>query len=212
MKTVRDINKTLFQLAEPQQGLFTAQQAEEAGFIRTNHAYHVKNGNWIREERGIYRLALYPDTKDQQRAVYALWSRNRDGEVQGVYSHETALAFHELSDANPSKLHLTVPTSFRRRASAPRVLILHRADLEKKDTQAGPGYRVTTPIRTIEDLLVSGKVSFELIEQAIDEALVRGLITKSELRAVVSGLPERSPFSREITALMKKLQPKGGRQ
>ena len=52
----------------------------------------------------------------------------------------------------------------------------------------------------------------QLIEQAIDEAIARGLITKSELRAIVSELPEKSPFSREIGTVMKKLQPKGGRQ
>src|SRR5207244_1021307 len=97
----RDLNKILFQTAEPQQGLFTAQQAEEAGYLRTNHVYHVKTGDWIREERGIYRLALFPQTRDQQRTTYALWSKNRKGEIQGVYSHETALAHYELSDVNP---------------------------------------------------------------------------------------------------------------
>ncbi len=42
----------LFEVAESQQGFFTAKQAERAGFLNTNHGYHVKAGNWIREGRG----------------------------------------------------------------------------------------------------------------------------------------------------------------
>lgn len=45
------------------------------------------------------------------------------GIPQGVYSHGTSLSLHELSDANPSQLHMTVPISFRRTAGIPRVLV-----------------------------------------------------------------------------------------
>ena len=57
--------------------------------------------------------------------TYALWSQNRRGEVQGVYSHETALAHYELTDLNPSKLHMTVPKGFRRNSELPGILDLH---------------------------------------------------------------------------------------
>ena len=32
----------------------------------------------------------------------------------GVFSHDTALALHELSDALPARAHLTLPASWRR--------------------------------------------------------------------------------------------------
>jgi predicted transcriptional regulator of viral defense system len=36
------------------------------------------------------------------------------GVPQGIYSNETALSLNDLSDLHPSKLHMTVPPSFRR--------------------------------------------------------------------------------------------------
>src|SRR5438105_4613982 len=78
------------------------------------HPYHVQVGNWIREHRGIYRLALFPAADRPDLVLWALWSRNRNEEVEGVYSHHTALRLYDLSDLSPAKLHMTVPTHFRR--------------------------------------------------------------------------------------------------
>ena len=114
-KAVTDI---LFEIAEGQQGYFTAKQAAAAGYQLGSQAHHAKSGNWVRAERGIYRLARFPRSSQEQLVIYALWSRNRAGNPEGVYSHQTALSIHELSDANPAKLHVTVPTTFRRNAKA----------------------------------------------------------------------------------------------
>ena len=56
----REASRRLFEVAEPQQGFFTTKQAKAAGFAENTHPYHVQVGNWIREHRGIYRLALFP--------------------------------------------------------------------------------------------------------------------------------------------------------
>jgi hypothetical protein len=71
----------------------------------------VQVGNWTREYRGIYKLALFPLTDRPQLVLWALWSRNRNDEIEGVYSHHTVLSFYDLSDLNPSKLHMTVRKS-----------------------------------------------------------------------------------------------------
>jgi predicted transcriptional regulator of viral defense system len=107
----------LFAIAESQDGYFTMAQALEAGFARSTHSCHVKAGNWLREHRGIYRLRQYPRTDHGHLVLWSLWSRDRHGVPQGVYSHATALALRDLSDANPSKLHMTVPPAFRRAVS-----------------------------------------------------------------------------------------------
>ena len=49
----------LFAVAESQGGYFTAKQAEESGFDRTNHAYHVRAGNWEREYRVCFRAGAH---------------------------------------------------------------------------------------------------------------------------------------------------------
>lgn len=62
-------------------------------------------------------------------------SRNQEKythEPQGVYSHQTALTLHELTDVMPSRLHMTVPKTFRRGATIPKGLVICRG---------GRGYR-----------------------------------------------------------------------
>ena len=125
----REAQRRLFEIAEAQQGFFTTKQAKAAGFAENTHSYHVKVGNWIREYRGIYRLALFPMAEHPDRVKWALWSRNRNEAPEGVYSHQTALSLYELSDLNPAKLHMTVPAHFRRNSEIPGILGLHYADL-----------------------------------------------------------------------------------
>src|SRR5437879_733252 len=101
----REASRRLFEVAEQQQGFFTTKQAKAAGFAENTHPYHVQVGNWVREHRGIYRLTLFPTTDRPELVLWALWSRNRNEEVERVYSHHTALSLYDLSDLNPSKLH-----------------------------------------------------------------------------------------------------------
>jgi predicted transcriptional regulator of viral defense system len=114
--------------------------------------------------------------------LWSLWSRNRGEAAQGVYSHQTALSLHDLSDVMPAKLHMTVPKSFRRNSEIPRVLVLHFADLPQSDIGAADGVRVTKPMRTILDLLEGGEVPSATLRQALREGLRRGLIRRREIK------------------------------
>jgi predicted transcriptional regulator of viral defense system len=178
---IKNASDALFEIAEGQQGYFTAKQATAAGYQLGSQAHHAKSGNWARVERGIYRLARFPQSAEEQLVIYALWSRNRTGETEGVYSHQTALSIHELSDVNPAKLHLTVPAKFRRRAKAPRILVLHRSTLDKQDVEQRQGFAVTRPLRTIADLVAVESVARDIVEQALKEGRQRGLITAREI-------------------------------
>ena len=171
----------LFAIAEGQGGYFTAKQAVAVGFDRTNHAYHVRCGNWEREHRGIYRLKQYPLSPESDLILWSLWSRDRSDKPQGIYSHETALRIFELSDNMPAKLHMTVPGKFRRGPEIPPILVLHHADIKLSDVEDREGFRVTRPLRTILDLLDEGGLSMDLLKQAFDEAKARGLATSKEI-------------------------------
>ena len=177
-KTAAD---ALFAVAEGQQGYFTSKQATNAGYQLGSQAHHVKSGNWMRVERGIYRLTRFPQSSEEQLVIYALWSRNRAGEPEGVYSHQTALSIHELSDVNPAKLHLTVPAAFRRTAKPPNVLVLHRSNLNPKDIELRQGFAVTRPLRTIADLAVAESTARGLVQQALMEGRRSGVITAREI-------------------------------
>ena len=184
----REASRRLFDIAEQQQGFFTTKQAKGAGFAENTHPYHVQVGNWIREHRGIYRLALFPTADRPDLVLWALWSRNRNEEVEGVYSHQTALSLYDLSDVNPSKLHMTVPIDFRRNSSIPRILVLHYAGLLESDVQIAQGFKFTRPLRTILDVIEAGTIERNFIRQAIRQAVDRGLITRQQIRnAQLSG-------------------------
>ena len=177
----KEAAKRLYEIAEGQLGFFTTKQAKAAGFAENTHPYHVQAENWIREHRGIYRLASFPRGERPDLMLWSLWSRNRGEAGQGVYSHQTALSLHDLSDVMPAKLHMTVPRSFRRNSEIPRVLVLHFAVLPQIDIGVAYGVRVTSRLRTILDLLAGGGMPLETLRQALLEGLRRGLIRRGEI-------------------------------
>ena len=185
---MRQAEESLFAIASSQQGFFTSRQALTAGYTERAHSYHVKIGDWVREQRGIYRLARFPVSPE-------LWSRDRSGVPQGVFSRQTALSLYELSDLNPAQLHLTVPLSFRHHILPPDLPVLHFADLSETDVEHRQGYRLTKPLRTILDLAQDESESRDHLQQALQQALTRGLITRSEI--------QRSPDRQRLETLLK---------
>jgi len=184
----------LYLIAERQQGFFTAAQAVACGYPTSGHVYHLKAGTWRREYRGIYRLVRFPMSDDEQYVLWSLWSRNRLGVPQGVYSHQTALALFELSDLMPKRLHLTVPPDFRRSTSIPEILVLHRGRFAPDEWEERRGYRVTRPLRAVADLLADAAVSKDHLRQALEQGLESGLITRAEFG--------RHPMCGELKDLM----------
>ena len=174
----------LFEIADRQQGFFTAKQAEKCGYARSNFHLRFSSGEWIQEGRGLYRLGHYPTIDRPELILWSLWSRNRQDLPQGVWSHETALDIHELSDVMPAKMHMTVPPTFRRRSEIPKVLCLHHAFLKKSDIEERQGYRVTLPLKTLIDIVEAGTVADNFILQAVHQATERGIILQKELNAL----------------------------
>ena len=171
----------LFEVADRQQGYFTSQQAEECGISRSNFHFRLRSGEWEKSLRGIYRLIRYPVTDRSELVLWILWSRDKKGNSQGVWSHETALDIHEMSDIMPSKMHMTVPLHFRRRVAIPKNLKLHYATLPKSDKEDWQGYQVTTPLRTLLDIIEEGIVPQDQIEQAIRDGIQKGILMLQDL-------------------------------
>ena len=188
----------LYETASKQCGYFTAFQAVKAGFNNSNHEYHLRAGNWIREWRGIYRLTRYPIQEDAHYALWGIWSMNRSEQILGVYSHETALSLFELSDNQPVKLHMTLPRGNRRHGDIPPVLLLHHAEIDEKDCEERNGYRVTKPYRTIIDVVRAGELSPEFICKTVKQALDKGYITQARYKIMVE-LPR---IGRRLQAIM----------
>jgi len=179
-----EASRRLYEIAASQQGYFTTAQACSAGFNDNLHSYHIKNGNWIREYRGIFRLARFPESEYSHLVVWSLWSCDRKGTVQGIYSHETALSLYELSDVNPSKLHMIVPPEFRRTAKIPEILRLHKGIVKEKEYEERQGYKVLKPLPTIIRLINEKTISEEIIIQALRDGMNKGYLMRKQLMDV----------------------------
>ncbi len=177
-RSTREKETALSLIAQEQGGYFSSKQAQSAGYSYSDQNYHTKTGDWTRIYRGVYRLANYPSALRDDLIVMTLLSHDRAGNPQAVVSHETALALHEISDANPSNIDLTVPFSYRKRM--PLGVVLHKAFLKPGDWEQREGYRVTTPLRTILDTARS-QSSWPYLTDAIYDALQKGLVRASQL-------------------------------
>ena len=96
---------------------------------------------------------------------------------------------HQLSDVLPVRLHLTVPPSFRK-APPSTAVVFHKAVLATDDVQEAAGFRITSPQRTLLDVVSEPSFSREQLDKALADAVERGLVQRSWLRAMSRHLPK----------------------
>jgi predicted transcriptional regulator of viral defense system len=173
----------LYEVAASQEGLFTTEQAAEAGFSTQLLLHHIQRGRAARVRRSIYRLVHFPRGDHEDLVTAWLWS-----ERQGIVSHLTALTLHGLSDALPTLLHLTLPASWsRRRFRVPKGVVLHFDDVVVDDrTWVGP-VPTTSVRRTLEDC-ARANLSPDMLHQAVSQAIHRGLVAAEEMGGVAFAL------------------------
>jgi len=123
-------------------------------------------------DRGIFRLPDWPPSPADSLIRSSLWARGK-----GVVSHDSALSAHDIGDANPAEVHLTVPPNFRATAEGVR---LHRGVVPPGDIVERQGFRLTTPLRTLLDI-AAGNLDTDQLATAIRDALQAGLVTRRQL-------------------------------
>lgn len=175
-------------LVVAQRGYFTAAQALRVGYSYQAQKFHIDRGNWQRVDRALFRLPEWPIGDDDHLVRWTLWSGG-----SAVVSHQSALQVHELGDANPSRLHLTVPPGFRR--SDPAV-VLHRATLRGREIEDRDGFRVTSPGRAIVECADAG-IAQELLDGAVADAVRSSSVTVRELRDAAAELSPRAELGVE---------------
>ena len=173
----------LYETASAQDGYFTTRQAADAGYSSQLLLKHIRGGRVARVRRGVYRLVHFPAGEHDELSVAWLWS-----DRAGVFSHHTALALHGLSDVLPAQIHLTLPTDWRRRRfRVPEGVVLHHADVSPRERAWFGPVPVTSPRRTLSDCAREG-VSPELLRQAAQQALRRGIVVQADLAEVARAL------------------------
>lgn len=192
-----EASRQLFTVADGQAGYFTAGQAREAGYSYPLQHFHVRRGNWLRAGRNLYRLRAYPSSSHEQFVWWTFWSLGR-----GIISHQSALDFHRLGDYVSDRIHLTVPRGFRKRLDD---VVLHSAALAARDVEKHPGFRVTTPTRTILDCADSD-LDPDRFEDAVRQSLTSGRIRRKRLAEGMAGLSQRG--RRRLSEALEKISAK----
>ncbi|MGC4804900.1 type IV toxin-antitoxin system AbiEi family antitoxin domain-containing protein [Micromonospora sp. DT233] len=173
------LRRRLFGLAGRQHGFFTAAQAVEVGYSHQAQKHHVDSGNWLRVGRGVFRISEWPAQQFDHLVRLTLWS----GGV-GVVSHASALSAHDLGEVDPGRVHLSVPTRFRRTTAG---TVLHRPLPPEEHIEDRDGYRVTTPSRALAEC-AEARIEQQWLDSAVGDALERGLTTPRRLRDAAAQL------------------------
>jgi predicted transcriptional regulator of viral defense system len=165
----------VFEIAADHYGFLTVEQARDAEVShKTLHAM-VRRGTLEHVSNGLYRVAAISPAPRAQYMEASLWPRG----LQGIISHDSALVLHDLSDVNPTRIHVTVPSRHRILRPVPPLYVVHHADLAANEVEYVEGIPATTPSRTIRDCY-QAHLGPALIRQAVEDAVRRGMISAAQ--------------------------------
>lgn len=167
----------LAELAAENYGYLTTEEVEDAGIDPHRLLEMARRGQIEHRARALYRLPLIPPTPHDAYREATLWPRGSEG----VISHASALDLYGIGDADPARIHLTLPRAHRPRREVPRQYVLHREDLAPEEVRSYEGIPVVTPAKAIRQ---SRKLGPELLRGAIEDGLRQGLLPQAEAEAL----------------------------
>jgi predicted transcriptional regulator of viral defense system len=165
----------LADLAADQYGFVSQHDARELGIQPMTLIRMSEHGTLERRGHGLYRLRYFPVSPLDSYMEATLWPRG----TRGVLSHETALQLYELSDVNPSKIHLTVPREHRIRREIPALYRIHHETLADEDVTFHEGMPIVTSAHAIRQSHAA-HLGPALIGQAIDHGVSNGRLTRKQ--------------------------------
>ncbi len=157
-------------IAGRQHGVFTRGQAIRCDASDGCIRWRLDVGRWERLYPKIYRLAGTPRTW-QQRALAASLYMGPDAPV----SHRAAAAMRRLAGRKQAEVELTVPRNRKRKRLNQIIIHWLEEPIPPDDITTMDGIPVTTPARTLLDLLTVEPES--VVERALDDAVRRRLVT-----------------------------------
>jgi predicted transcriptional regulator of viral defense system len=162
-----------------QLGIFTTNQAVEAGFTEWAIRRNLRTGAWVRVRHGVLAVGGSPVTWAQSvlAAVMATSSH-------AVASHDTAAELWELPDLGRRTLEVTTdrPSWVRQ----PGVRSHRTTTFLREEHTLHRGVPVTSVARTLID--VSGRYSVAQLGHALDQALREGKVRLDALRRCAAEL------------------------
>lgn len=93
----------ILEILKKNNGVITTTEVTKAGISRGSLKHLVDTGTLERAERGVYQLSGVWDDE-----MYHLQARYK----KGIFSGETALYLHDLTDRTPMRFHMTFPNNY----------------------------------------------------------------------------------------------------
>ena len=184
------IGARLGAVAESQHGYFTRAQAVREGVGDMALQRAVRSGAIERLDHGVYRIAGAGYDPHQQlrvawlRLTPELSARERTLRPHLWVSHRSAAGLFDLG-----VVIADVPEFISDRRLQARVDVkIHRRSrgLRREEWTVHDGFAVTTPARTIADL-VADHMDGGHVGSIVADALARGLVTEAEVREALGG-------------------------
>lgn len=161
-----DNEKMIYELLKKENGVFTCGQAQDIGISKSVLSDMVKKNILERAAHGIYISAdsFGDDMRVKQIAVPKL-----------IYSHETALFLHGLTDRTPDIYSVTVPSSYKpskQIQDSCKVYYvsskLYSLGVTEKKSSMGNMVRVYDMDRTVCDVLRSrNRMDIQIVTDAV---------------------------------------------
>lgn len=182
MSALIDDAVALSSLASGQRGLVTTAQAAGVGVHRGALAKLAKRGLLDRVSHGVYAFAACDDMHQTVRSEWLALApgvfaadRLRDLSL-GVVSHTSAATVQGLGDFIEPYSEFTLPG----RRQTRRPIWIHRDELGEDDVEVFDGMPVTTPERTIADLVADYR-DLEHVSRVVRDALRSGRCTVASI-------------------------------
>ncbi len=164
----------LIKKASSQFGYFTSQQAINAGFSQPVQFYHVKKGDWLSIDRGLFRLSGFEDTDESEFVCWSLWLTVYRKQAKACVSHDSALFYYGLSSHKPDQVHLLLQS---KHPVAREIdgCVFHTGEIGREEVKKQKGFSITTAQRTLVDMrpeLVLQKRWVDTVSLAREKGLI----------------------------------------
>ncbi|MGL4340134.1 MAG: type IV toxin-antitoxin system AbiEi family antitoxin domain-containing protein [Rhodoglobus sp.] len=192
----RQALRELADMSATQWGMVTSAQAVTRGVTRLDLSRLTEAGDLIRLAHGVYKDAGAPSGAHLD--VRAAWlssdpgrlasERLGDGHRGVVISGQTAARLHDIGDLRSNRTELTTPA---RRQTQRADLHYRRRELSERDVTISDGLPVTTPERTIVDL-VEDRTDLSIVANALNDAFWKSNLDLELLAESLTPLAERN--------------------
>ena len=183
------LTRLLLPYAVEQHGFITTADAREAGLTAMALVMAARRGTIERIDWGIYRI---PELGGDPLARFQEALLRFPG---AILTEDTALELWELADVNPRRIRVALPRKVRVRKAVPAWVELVRTTIEPEDITYHEGLAITTPGRAIVEAIRAGTPR-RFVDQAIESARVRNLLSSRDERAIDELLKTRRRASR----------------